>query len=502
MTTPHTEIKSSRIGQLLSGSGLYMFGNVVRRSFSLITMPLFTRYLSTSGYGILSIVGVVQHMLEVFYEMGMGSASTRFYYDCREERERKVLFGTLLLLSLGATLVLTLLLLATGEWLWGVVGKDIPFFPYIVLTIGTVFLGNITVLAYALFRVENQAARFLRLSLIQTILTVLLAVLFVVWLGLGPLGPVLATFIITMAFFGVYGYALRGHVNLVFRWLLAGQALAFGLPEIPLRWGNWALKVADRLILQHLTSLSVVAIYSVGYSVSKIPFDMVVKAIDWALVPFFYATATKESEGRSKAIFSRIATYNVAMIAGLGLGTVLFGRELIEILASAKYAEAEAVVPIIVAASFLQALFDIPSKGIYLQRKTGYLLPLFTIPAALNIGLNFVLIPRFGMMGAAWATLVCYAVMIVLTLTISQRIYYIPYEYVRISKVILGACMLATFGSLASEVPFLTRIAVKTTLLMAFPLGLYVIGFFEDTEIGWVRDRITGLVQEWAGSSR
>jgi O-antigen/teichoic acid export membrane protein len=500
MATPHTEARSSRIGQLISESGLYTLGNVVRRSFSLITMPVFTRYLSTSGYGLLSIVGTVQNMLEVFYEMGMSSASTRFYYDCRDERERQALFGTLLVFSLAATLMLTVLLLATGGWLWGVVGKDIPFYPYIVLTIGTVFLGNITVLPYVLFRVENQVPRFFRLSLIQTTLTVLCSVLFVVWLGLGPLGPVLATFIITMTFFGVYGYSLRGQVRLVFRWPIARRALAFGLPEIPLRWGSWALKVADRLILQHLTSLSVVAIYSVGYSVSKMPFDLVANAIHWAIVPFFFATATKESEVRSKAIFSRVATYNVVVVAGLGLGTVLFGRELIEILASAKYAEAEAVVPIIVAASFLQALFYIPSKGIYLQRKTGYLLPLFTIPAGLNIALNFVLIPRFGMMGAAWATLVGYAVMIVLTLPISQRVYHIPYEYGRIAKAVLAACILAAFGGIVSEAPLLARIAAKAILLMLYPLALYLMGFFENDEINWIRDRFATLVKgrAWA----
>ncbi len=492
------EVRPSRIRQLLSESGLYALGNLLRRSFSLITMPIFTRYLSTSGYGVLSIVGTVQNMLEVFYEMGMSSASTRFYYDYRDERERQTLFGTLLLVSLAATLVLTVLLLATGAWIWGFVGKEIPFWPYVGLTIGSVFLGNITVLPYVLFRVRNQVPRFFRLSLIQTMLTVLCSVLFVVWLGLGPLGPILATFIITMAFFGFYCRFLKRQVSLTFHWPIAKRALAFGLPEIPLRWGGWALKVADRLILQHLVSLSVVAVYSVGYSVSKIPFDLVANAIHWAIVPFYFSTATRESEARSKAIFARVATYNVAVVAGLGLVTVLFGRELIVLLASAKYAEAEAVVPIITAASFLQALFYIPSKGIYLQGKTGYLIPLFTVPAALNIGLNFMLIPRFGMMGAAWATLAGYAVMIVLTLTISQRVYYIPYEYGRITKVVLGACMLATFGSLASEAPFLMRLVVKTTLLILFPLGLYVIGFFEDHEVGWMRDRITGLVREWA----
>jgi O-antigen/teichoic acid export membrane protein len=72
VTTSAPGPRRSRLRQLLSESTLYTLGNVARRSFSLVTMPVFTRYLSTSGYGILSIVGTVQNMLEVFYELGMG----------------------------------------------------------------------------------------------------------------------------------------------------------------------------------------------------------------------------------------------------------------------------------------------------------------------------------------------------------------------------------------------------------------------------------------------
>ncbi|MDP2736011.1 MAG: polysaccharide biosynthesis C-terminal domain-containing protein, partial [bacterium] len=167
--------------------------------------------------------------------------------------------------------------------------------------------------------------------------------------------------------------------------------------------------------------------------------------------------------------------------------------------ASAKYAEAETIVPIIVAASVLQALFDIPSKGIYLQGKTGYLLPLFTIPAGLNIALNFVLIPRFGMMGAAWATLVGYAVMIILTLAISQRIYHIPYQYGRIAKVVLTACILSALkGGIVPAEPLLARISMKAVLLVLYPVVLCMIGYFENDEIAWIRDRFAALVRGWA----
>src|SRR5215510_2131115 len=107
----------SQLRRLVSESGLYILGNVLRRSLSVVTMPVFTRYLSPTGYGVLSIVGTTQNMLEVFYEMGVSSAATRFYYDCRSKAEQQNLFGTLLAVSLAGGAVLTAALLLGGPWL-------------------------------------------------------------------------------------------------------------------------------------------------------------------------------------------------------------------------------------------------------------------------------------------------------------------------------------------------------------------------------------------------
>src|SRR5262245_27868644 len=224
---------SSRLRQLFSESTLYTAGNIVRRSFWLVTMPVFTRYLSTSGYGVLSLVGTVQNMLEVFYELGMGQSSTRFYYECRDARERQTLFGTLLILSLGATAVLSVILLAFGGWLWGLISPEVPFYPYIALAIAATFFGAIGILPRAIFRVENQVPRFFRLSVSQGALTVALAIALVTGFGMGPIGPVLATCVVSVIYFVVYAFTLRGRVRLTFDGALAWRALAFGLPEIP-----------------------------------------------------------------------------------------------------------------------------------------------------------------------------------------------------------------------------------------------------------------------------
>ena len=203
------------------------------------------------------------------------------------------------------------------------------------------------------------------------------------------------------------------------------------------------LRFVDRLILQRFTSLAVVGIYSVGVAVGKAPFDLVGNGIHWAIVPFFYATATQQSEQRSNAMLARVATYNVVVLAGLGLATVLFGRDLIELLASARFLDAASVLPVIVAGAFVRALSYIPIKGIYLRGKTGSLPLIVAAGAVVNVAMNVLLIPRVGMIGAAWASLAGSSVTVLGIVLVSQRLYPIPYEYGRMAKVVLTACAVA-----------------------------------------------------------
>jgi O-antigen/teichoic acid export membrane protein len=484
--------------QLVGNSTLYTLGNGLRRSLSLITMPVFTRFLPPAGYGVLAVVGSVQSMLEVLYELGVAQSSTRLYYDAKDREDQRTLFGTLLIFSMIVTAAFSAIFLLAGDWLWNAVSEEIPFYPYVALTVGTVFLGNVGVLPRVLFRVKNQVPVFFRLTLVQSIVSAALSVGLVVLFGFGPLGPIFATFVVSAIFAGVYGYYLRGEVKAAFDASLLRQSMSFGLPEVPLRWGSWALKVADRLILQRLTSLAVVAVYSVGYSVGKMAFDLVGKGIHWAIVPFFYSTAKRESEADAKRIFAGVATYNVMVLAAMGLATVMYAREAIAILASQKYAEAETIVPLIVIASFLQESFYIPSKGLYLMKKTAYMPPMLLVPAALNIGLNFLLIPTLGMMGAAWATVIAYVVMITTTLIVSQRVYPIPYEWNRILKVLGVAVGLGILKDFLPEAGLVLGVAMKTGLLLSFPVVLYLVGFFEGHEITWIRGRVARLSHGFA----
>ena len=472
-----------RLKKLLGESSIYTLGNVVQRSFSVITMPVFTRCLSVSEYGVLAIVTTARELFSVFFEVGSSASSARFYYACQDFEEERRLFSTLLFFTSGFGILLSLLLFFFGEKLWSIAVRDVPFHPFISLTLYTVLAGTVAILPRTLFRVRGQARIFVTVNLVQTSLTVAASVFLIMVRNMGALGPVVSNLVVTGLFSFVYLYCLRKHIALCFSWETVRKALAFGLPESPARFANWALKMSNQLILQHYAPLSMVAIYSVGYSVGSILFEQVINGVHWAVQPFYYQMAKEEVESEAKRIFSYIAIYNTVLILAVALFTIFMGKEMLAIFASSKYEQAQPFITVIGISSIFQFLFYIPSRGLYVANKTVYLLPLVATTAGLNLIMGLILIPGYGAMGAAFSTLVSYALRIILTLIFSQRVYPVPYQYSRMGKALAAFLIVLAIGFHLPHLQLTAMILLKLLVLSFYPILLYFLGFFEEREL-------------------
>jgi O-antigen/teichoic acid export membrane protein len=245
---------------------------------------------------------------------------------------------------------------------WTMIVKDVPFYPYVPLVVFGVLLGTAAILPRTLFRVRGQAKLFVTLNFIQTFLIVLISIITVVVYDMGAVGPLVSTLTVSGLFFFVYIFILREYVTFKYSWGIVKKSLGFGLPEAPVKFGNWVLKTASLLIMQYYMSLSLVAIYSVGYAVGSITFELVITGLHWAILPFYYRTAKEETEEKAKEIFAYVSTYNAMIILFLSLFTIYMGNELLAIFASSKYEEAEAIIMIVAVSCIFQYMFFIPSR--------------------------------------------------------------------------------------------------------------------------------------------
>jgi len=130
---------------------------------------------------------------------------------------------------------------------------------------------------------------------------------------------------------------------------------------------------------------------------------------------------------------------------------------------------------VIALAYLLHGVFLLTSIGIGIEKKARYYPIVTGAAAAVNLALNFALIPRYGMMGAAWATVAAYAVMAGLGGTLSQRLYPIPFERARLLAIVVAAAAVMALVPLAPPA-MAPRLAFKCGLLALFPIALFAAG--------------------------
>jgi O-antigen/teichoic acid export membrane protein len=137
----------------------------------------------------------------------------------------------------------------------------------------------------------------------------------------------------------------------------------------------------------------------------------------------------------------------------------------------------------------MQGIFALTSIGIGIRKKTR-VFPILTVSAAiLNVLLNVLWIPRFGILGAAWATVFGYALMAVWGAYLGGKLYPIPFEWSRLSRVVLASGVSFGIATLA-PLDFVRAVSIKVVAALAFPLGLWAFGFFRDDELEWLRKTV------------
>jgi O-antigen/teichoic acid export membrane protein len=254
---------------------------------------------------------------------------------------------------------------------------------------------------------------------------------------------------------------------------LLAQALRFGVPKVPHGLLLQVQNLADRKILDLFVTRGEVGLYQMGYNFGQ-GVKFATSAFEPAWGPFVYAQL---GQPEAKRTLARVATHVFMFFAGAALAVAVLGGDLLALLTprNPAFRAAAPVIPVVALAYLLHGVFLLTSIGIGIEKKARYYPMITAAAAAANVAANFMLIPRFGMMGAAWATVLSYAVMAALGFTISRRLFPIPFEGGRwLAAAAIAASLYGLSG--LSPAPFAARIALELALVAAYPLILAATG--------------------------
>ncbi|HET8527372.1 MAG TPA: oligosaccharide flippase family protein [Gaiellaceae bacterium] len=473
-----------RLGQELKRLGrhsaIYGVGGLVSRILATILLPLYTHYLPPKAYGRVEIVTAATAVLAIVLQMGISSAFFRFYFDAKEEPARLTVIRTSFWFTMAmSTLGLVLgLVFAAPVAHWLALGGH----PSLVRAgaVGLWAQTNYNQLT-ALFRVEERSAQYAVASVANVLLTVAAMVLFVAVFHWGAVGLIVGNFTGTLLVYVALLAYRTEQLGLEFDRTLFRAMQKFGMPLVPSALALWTINFVDREFVGWYKGDGEVGVYSAAVKIAGvITFVMVAFRTAWPA--FAYSI---DDDRDAKRTYSYVLTYLLTFASWLALALGALAPWWVELLTNPRYQRAEKGVALLAFAGAVYAGYTVLAIGSGRARKTQWNWVVTGIGAAVNIGINFWLIPRYGMVGAAISTAAAYVVLFVGMTVYAQSVYRVAYQWRRVITCV-GAAVALT---LAARVAGLA-LAPSVLLVLAYPVALGALGFYLPAE----RKRLRRLI--------
>jgi O-antigen/teichoic acid export membrane protein len=462
-----------QLSRLARHSAIYGLGGLVSRILSVLLLPLYTRYLDPRDYGAIETLLALSAVLVILLRAGISSAFFRFYFDSPDPARRVVVVRTAFWFTMGsATLGLVAGLLLAEQistWLFDTDAR--------ANLVRAAFVGLWAQMNYeqltSLFRVEERSVAFVLATLSNLLITVGATVLLVVALDKGAVGVVVGNFTGTLAIWAILLGYRRYQLGLDFDRALFREMNRFGLPLVPSALALWATNFSDRFFLVKLADTREVGLYSIGVRIAS-AMVLLLTAFRTAWPAFAYSI---EDDDEARHTYGYVLTYLLYICAWIAVALSLLSPWLVRLLTTEPFYESSRVVAPLAFAAVAFAGYIVMAIGVGRARRTQFNWVITGAAALVNVALNLILIPPYGMMGAAVATVAAYTLLFVGMTWWSQRIYPVPYQWRRVITLAAAAVGLTVLGK-ALDVP----LAVAILLTAAFPVVLAPLGFYLPAE--------------------
>lgn len=441
--------------KLAGQTAIYGLPTIIGRFLNYFLVPLYTYYLTdTADYGVVSEMYAYVSFIIILLTGGMETAL--FHFSVKEELQKDKVYSTALLwvmlsslLFLGVTWAC---LEPLGATLQANAEKLIPYERYALWTALIIALDGITAIPFAKLRELNKVKRFAIIKSINILTNIFFNLFFILFChevhesGAGPF-----TGLVDLVYdpgIGLVGYIfisnlLASGVTLVllipeilkmrftFDASLWKQMMLYSFPLIFAGLAGMVNETMDRILLKYLlpkdVAMEQVGIYGACYKIA-ILMTMFIQAYRYAAEPFFFSQSKKED---ARGLYAQVMKYFVIACSIIFLGTMV-NLPWIKFFIGENYRDGLAVVPILLIANLFLGVFFNLSIWYKLTGQTRYGAYLTFFGAVITLACNFYWIPRIGFMGSAWATLICYASMMVLSYVIGQKYYPVKYDLKRI----------------------------------------------------------------------
>lgn len=389
---------------------------------SFLLLPLTTHYLTPADYGQYSIALTTGGLIAVLGSSWIRNVAFRLFFDAKAEGRALGFFWGVA--AYQATLV------AVGYGLWFAATRllgvgELPVTLLLFACLSTLS-GDLYALASNTLRAAKQSGPFVRAELTVAALR-LTGTAGALLLGFRSPSALLAASALASAIPAAYAALtfVRSNPDLAgvlpLPRDLLGRISRLGLASLPHSLGIWVIALSDRFVLEWFAGQAVVGLYSVGYSLADRLINGLVAAVFLVSWPRILQAWTEQGRGGAREQIYRALRLYLWLTLGPLVFLIRFRVEVVALLTGEAYQSAVLVIPAVSVAAWVWGLATYLSRPLELEKRYLLMSGVTLTAAAVNLGLNLMLVPGHGAVGAAWATLAAYLSAGLLLLCITNR---------------------------------------------------------------------------------
>lgn len=444
-------------------------------------LPLLTKNLSIENYSIWVQINITTSLIIAFASLGLPYTMVRYLSGIKNKRETAASFYSIVILVIISSFVVSLLfyILATplANFLFGgnvIIAK---------ITSIIIFFTCINSIFITYFRTFRQMKRYSIFTILQTYLNLFIAS----YLAISGYGiveivfGVLITQIITLVIISsviINEIGLKSPKTGNLR-----EYLSFGIPTIPGNLSSWIVDASDRYVIGILIGIIFVGYYNPGYTLGGI--------IAMFLAPFSFLLPSVLPKYYDKNQFDKVETflkyslkYFLLLAIPATFGLSILSKPLLLILTTPTIAsEGYIITPFVCISQILFGLYGIMINTLVLNYKTKIIAIVWFIAAIFNLGLNIILVPIIGIIGAAISTLLAYTIVFLIIYYYSQKYFHIKIDLIFIFKSIIASGIMSIFIIFTNPYNLLNIVGVVLLSIIIYSLVLFLLKGIEINEI-------------------
>ena len=431
---------SKTIKSYLNDSLKYIPSQVIPAVAGFLSIYVYTRILQPAGYGSYVLILTSVNLLSSLIFSWLNQSGIRFFQKYKKMQKDDFFISTALIAMISILFILS--------FVWFLIAFTADFKP----------LCETVLIAYALFcsisiynlllvflKADRKIVKFGIYSCIYSLLSLTLALIIISLFEFDQRGVILALIMVSsiLLLFELVSVKNQKKLKLThFSFAILKENWQYGAPMIGVTVGAMVLSVSDRYMIEWLLGTDAVGIYSAGYAIAERSIRGIASILMIAATPIIFKTHTEFGDTKTRQLIHKMLKTYIMVLLPAVCGLSFLSGAVVEMLLGDLFISASQVIMWVAAGIFFHTLGLYFNLSFQLKNKTLQLFHSYMFAAILNIVLNMYFIPKFGVIGAAWATCISYFLYAITTWVSGTRLLRIDVPWLTIVKVSLSICLM------------------------------------------------------------